>query len=121
MKVEHCPTEMMIADFYMKPLQVKLFMLFRNLILNLHEEDIQNITLSEKLTQMKTKTEDADRAIAVESVQKCVCENKAGCLNTGNYDVGSDYIKQAVDTHKMIARVKPDLLSRLKSVAAGAV
>ena len=56
MKVEYCPTKIMIADFYTKPLQGKLFRLFRNLILNLHEEDIRNITLSEKLTKIETKT-----------------------------------------------------------------
>ena len=91
--------EMMIADFYTKPLQGKLFRLFRNLILNLRQEDIQNITLSEKLTQMETKTEDADRMIAVKSVQECLDENKVGSLNTGNRDIGSDNIKQAVDMH----------------------
>ena len=51
---------------------------------------------------------------------KSVGENKVGSLNMGNRDVGSDDIKQAVDTREIIARVKPDLLSRLKSVAAGA-
>ena len=120
MKVEYCRTEMMIADFYTKPLQGKLFRLFQNLILNLREEDIRNITLSEKFTQMETKTEDDDRAIAIRSVQECVGKNKAGSLNTGNRDVGRDDIKQVVDTREIIARVKPDLLSRLKSVAAGA-
>ena len=62
----------------------------------------------------------SDRAIAVESAQECVGENKVGSLNTGNRDVGSDDINQAVDTREMILRVKPDLLSRLKLVAAGA-
>ena len=71
MKVEYCPTEMMISDFYTKPLQGIMFRLFRNLILNLHKEDIQNITLSEKLTQMETNTEDAYHAIAIEFVQEC--------------------------------------------------
>ena len=42
-----------------------MFRLFRNLILNFREEDIRNITLSEKLTKMEAKTGDADRAIAV--------------------------------------------------------
>ena len=122
MKVEYSPTEMMIADFYTKPLQVKLFMLFRNLILNFREEDIRNITLSEKLTKMEAKTEDADRVIAVESVQECVAgNNKVGSLNTGNHDVDSDDVNKAVDTREIISRLKPDLLSRLKSVAAGAV
>ena len=57
--------------------------------------------------------------IAVKSAQDCVGENKDGSLNTGNRDVGSVDIKQVVYTRKIIARVKPDLLSRIKSVAAG--
>ena len=56
---------MMISYFYTKPLQGKFFRLFRNLILNLREEDIRNITLSEKLMNRKAKTEDADRTIVV--------------------------------------------------------
>ena len=107
---------MMIADFYTKPLQGKLFRLFRNLI----QEDIRNITLSEKLTKMEAKTEDADRAIAVESEQECVVGNdKVGSLNTGNRDVGSDDGNNTVDTREIIPRLKPELLIRLKSVAAG--
>ena len=74
--------EMMNADFYTKPLQSKLFRLFRNLILNLREEDIQYITLLMKLTQMETNTEDANRAIEGESAQECVGDNKVGSLNT---------------------------------------
>ena len=111
MKVEYRPMEMMIEDFYTKPLQVKLFRLLQNLILKLREEYIRNITLSEKLTKMVAKTEDADRAIAVESAQECVAgDDKVGSLNTGNRDVGSD-VNKAVDTRKIILRVKPDLLS----------
>ena len=45
---------------------------------------------------------------------------KVGSLNMVNRDVGSDDINQAVDTREIISHVKPDLLSRLKSVAAGA-
>ena len=112
---------MMIADFYTKPLQGKLFRLFRNLILNLREEDIRNKTFSENLTKMEAKTEDANRAIAVESAHKCVVgNNKVGSLNTGNRDVSNDDVNNTVDTRKIISRVKPDLLSRLKSVAVGA-
>ena len=49
-----------------------------------------------------------------------VGENKVGGLNMVNSDVGSDDINQTVDTREIISRVKPDLLIRLKSVAAGA-
>ena len=70
---------------------------------------------------MKANTEGANRAIAVKSAQECVAENnKSGSLNTGNHAVGSDELNKAVDTCKIISRVKSDLLSRLKSVVAGA-
>ena len=38
----------------------------------------------------------------------------------GNRDVGSDEINRDVDMREIILRVKLDLLSQLKSVAAGA-
>ena len=34
-RIVYCPTDMLIADFYTKPLQGKQFRIFRNLILNL--------------------------------------------------------------------------------------
>ena len=43
MKVEYCPTEIMIVIFSTKNLQGKLFWLFQNMILNRNEEDVQNI------------------------------------------------------------------------------
>ena len=50
-----------------------------------------------------------------------VVENeKFGSLNTVNRDVHSDNFQNAVDTRNIISRVKPDLLSRLRLVAAGA-
>ena len=45
---------------------------------------------------------------------------KSGSLNTVNCDIGSEEINNTVDTRGRILRVKPDLLSQLKSVAAGA-
>ena len=119
--MEYCPTDMMIADFYTKPLQGKMIRLFQNLILNLCEEDIRNTTLAEKLTKTEAETEDADRAIAAESVQERVARNNtSGIPNMGNCDVDSDDVNKAVDTREIMWCVKPDLLSRLKSVVAGA-
>ena len=43
--VEYCPTEMVVADFYTKPLQGKLFRLFQNMIMKLNDEDVHNIFL----------------------------------------------------------------------------
>ena len=61
MKVKYCPTEMMIADFYTKRLQGKLFRFFRNMTLNLNDENMQNIICAEKLTLMENyKSNDHD-------------------------------------------------------------
>ena len=35
LSIEHCPTEDMVADFFTKPLQGKLFHKFRSIIMNL--------------------------------------------------------------------------------------
>ena len=41
-------------------------------------------------------------------------------LNTVTRDVGSNGVNNTVDMRDIISRVKPDLLSQLKSVAVGA-
>ena len=105
----------------MKPFQGNLFRLFGNLILNLREEDISNTTNSEKLTKMEEKTGITDCAKSFDSEQECdVVNEKFRILNTVNRDVGSDDVRHIVDTRDIIPRVKPDLLSGLRSVAAGA-
>ena len=38
LSIEHCPTKAMVADFFTKPLQGKLFYEFRSIIMNLPEE-----------------------------------------------------------------------------------
>ena len=42
--IKHCPTEMMIADFYTKPLQGKFFRVSRNMMMNTNDQDIKNFT-----------------------------------------------------------------------------
>ena len=39
-RVQYCPTEEMIADYFTKPLQGSLFKKFRNMILGIMEDDI---------------------------------------------------------------------------------
>ena len=102
----------MIYDFYTKPLQVKLFRLFQNLILNLREEDITYMTNSETLVKMEARTENHNRAKAVKSALECVVKNKEpGSLNTVNLDIGSEDINRTVDTLEIILCVKLDLWS----------
>ena len=37
LKIEHCPTDLMVGDFFTKPLQGAKFLYFRNLILGGHK------------------------------------------------------------------------------------
>ena len=43
LRVAHCPTDMLIGDFYSKPLQGMQFRVFRNATLNLDEPEINAI------------------------------------------------------------------------------
>ena len=52
--MKYCPTDMLIADFYTKPLQGRQFTLFRNIILNLGDEQTTNFT--EKMRMILKKT-----------------------------------------------------------------
>ena len=39
LRVDYCPTEKMLADFFAKPLQGKLFRMFRSMIMNIQQTD----------------------------------------------------------------------------------
>ena len=39
LRVDYCPTEKMLADFFTKPLQGKLFRMFRSMIMNIKQTD----------------------------------------------------------------------------------
>ena len=39
LRVDYCPTEKMLAGFFTKPLQGKLFRMFRSMIMNIQQTD----------------------------------------------------------------------------------
>ena len=39
LRVDYCTTEKMLADFFTKPLQGKLFRMFRSMIMNIQQTD----------------------------------------------------------------------------------
>ena len=78
--VKYCPTEMMIGDFYTKPLQGSLFKVFRDLILNINDPNVSNyakaVASGRSLSKIKplsdTKVEDASHIL---TSQECVEKN----------------------------------------------
>ena len=48
MRIIHFPTNMLIVDFYTKPLQGKQFRIFRNLLLNLDDPICNNFVKAKK-------------------------------------------------------------------------
>ena len=75
----YCPTDMLLADFYTKPLQGKQFRIFHNLILNLGDNYTSNHELAEKIKKMKTSHIQPDKITKCKTkkceLQECV-ENK---------------------------------------------
>ena len=59
---------MLVADFYTKPLQGKLFRLFRNLILNIKDSPTRNF--QQALYQLKNTT--SSTPIKKTTLQECV-------------------------------------------------
>ena len=55
LKVMHCPIDLLLGDFYTKPLQGKKFRIFRNIILNLDDPEIDNFIRANKITEQNTR------------------------------------------------------------------
>ena len=56
MQVEDCPTDMLVADYYSKPLQGKQFQIFRNSILNIDKNAVSDFVSKSFLTTKLEKT-----------------------------------------------------------------
>ena len=78
-RIIHCPTDMLIADFYTKPLQGKQFRVFRNLILNLEDQQTGNYVKAEKMskkTPINTCSDKIKKSGTKCQSQECVGHNK---------------------------------------------
>ena len=79
--VEFYPTLYMIGDYFTKSLQGYQLCFFRNIILSIHEYDIQSYNTSEiyfldeqklKLNQMKEESQKAAKSQATRETKECV-------------------------------------------------
>ena len=121
LSVEYCPTEMMLADFYSKPLQGKMFRLFRSILLNLDDPDMKDYCIKSDVTIKKSSV----------TSQECVEENDKNesnniAPNNKKSDVENDQITSKYDgikkqtiglyncTRGIIGRSRPTILRNLK-------
>jgi hypothetical protein len=85
-RVEHCPTKEMIADYYTKPLQGSLFQKFRDLVLGIKLEDVNEYKESYKATLKDFGLD--ERNMATSNPQECVGnkieESKIKCANASD-------------------------------------
>ena len=86
--VKYCPTEMMLADYYTKPLQGKMFRIFRDMILNIESGQINttknSVFKSEKVINKKLRETKSALKKSTTS-QECVEENVKENVNGKMY------------------------------------
>ena len=115
--MEHCPIDRLLADFYTKPLQGKLFRLFRSLILNL--DDKVALSMSKKETTMTQNP--VPTSNTTKKQQECVGKNvRTDLLKSSSYvPTYADILKKVPtnDTRTTIAGRHPGLLVKLRSAA----
>ena len=114
MSIEYCPTEMMVADFYTKPLQGKLFRLFRSIILNLDDADMKE-HCERSNSPYKPKNDE---------LQECVEKDKTKQVSFGGVRKATyaDILKKGTcmlnnDTRDIVSRNTPSILHRLKCMS----
>ena len=67
---------MLIADFYTKPLQIKFFRLFRNLILNIEDSPTSNFQAALTKLKQEPSLSHIKRTTLKACVEYNVCANK---------------------------------------------
>ena len=119
MWAEYCPTDMVIADFYTKALQGKLFRLFRTPLLNLSDSESENTQAAAELdVKQRLTKENSDVSPSKECVEelgtKLATDRR---MNKGTKPTGRG---ATYDTRQIVGIRKPMLMGRLKALAEDA-
>ena len=124
-RVEYCPTKMMVADFYTKPLQGKIFRLFRNTIMNLDDTETERFQDADKLSVLQNESPPKRTDIKSHGVPSKECvgvngqtkiSNRSGATNVRKNPAGDNDVR----TRQLVRIKKPMLLHILRALAAGA-
>ena len=118
--VEYCPTEMMVADFYTKTLQGKLFRIFINMILNINDPDIDTYVRS-TYAKSKHKMVGLVTEPTLTEPQECVEHNKKIVISKMQdidmLKIFKDLTHMYSDTRDIVTSKKPRLMAKLRELA----
>ena len=125
--VKYCPTEMMLADFYTKPLQGKLFRLFRNLFLNIEDPDMDEY-MKKNAVLMKRPINTPQECVVNNAIQNKFLIPKNAEEHTGSTCKTLTQSKGIYrpplkgmdnDTRSIVNNYQPGIARKLKSLARG--
>ena len=86
--MDYCPTELLLADFFTKPLQGKQFRIFRNAILNI-QEPLSNLNGEAIAKESKPSKQHPNKVVVS---QECVRQN--GIKNVSRDLSNSTHVKR---------------------------
>ena len=120
--IKYCPTELMIADFYTKPLQGKLFRIFRNMIMNTNDQDIKNFI---EASGTYPEQDDSDATLDEPSTTSQECVENKQFMNVGTCEHlnARKFHKQELHAYKNSTRTlvngsRPKLLEKLRALGS---
>ena len=116
MRVMHCPTDMLVGDFYTKPLQGKQFRIFQNIILNLDKPEVDNYVRAKTMESQhpgKVSGSGIKKSMTKPIPQECVGHQigktsykdvlmgqKPTMVNRGLKRIGSDHKRSELEARK---------------------
>ena len=118
LRIKYCPTEMMVADFYTKPLQGKLFRLFRAIILNLDDPILKDFCMKSDAVNNTKITESQECVVkpSAKDVMSKAYSNQNNVLrDTYANIVKKNNIIVSNDTRDIIGRQKPSILRKMRT------
>ena len=117
---------MMVADFYSKPLQGKLFRIFRNMILNLGDKmtNLLQEASNNELSNNKTNQSELHNNNTIQSElrnnnsQECVVENTKNDQKVRKNKMNNKVPDTRTDTTRdIVGKKSPRLMEKIRSLA----
>ena len=124
-RVEYCPTEVLVADFYTKPLQGTLFRQFRNFILNIEDSQCDSLNYFNNVRNKMSTQDDDTSSVSQECVERkgnqTKIEKKNVSVNLKRRTKSRSYAEVCTgtrcekgETKYIVGKYRPLLLTKLR-------